>query len=146
MTHGTEAVAPPLYSVAETAALSGLTAHTLRYYEREGLLAPPARGTNGHRKYTRQDLDWLRVLTRLRATGMPIALLRQYVHLSRSGEDSVAPRRALLIEHRERVLRQLEQVGADLALIETKIRRINAAGRLDCSESTETTSTTEERA
>ncbi len=61
------------YSISQAAERTGLTAHTLRYYERDGLmLGEVDRSTTGHRRYTERDLGWITMITRLRATGMPI--------------------------------------------------------------------------
>lgn len=63
----------PGMTIADVAARTGLTAHTLRYYERDGLmLGDIGRASSGHRRYTRFDVAWIELVTRLRATGMPI--------------------------------------------------------------------------
>ncbi|ETK37912.1 MerR family transcriptional regulator [Microbispora sp. ATCC PTA-5024] len=109
-------------TIAQVAERTGLTAHTLRYYERAGLLRePPDRGGNGHRRYTERDADWIRLLTRLRATGMSIAGMRRYAELARRGEDTYAARKELLEAHRAEVLRKIEQLKDDLALVDYKI-------------------------
>jgi DNA-binding transcriptional MerR regulator len=109
-------------TIAEASARSGLSAHTLRYYERANLLLhPPPRSGNGHRRYTEDDLYWLRLLTRLRATGMPIADVRRYAQLARAGGHTAAERRDLLLAHRAEVTARIEQLHEDLALIDYKI-------------------------
>jgi len=109
-------------SIAEAAEQTGLTAHTLRYYERDGLmLTSPARSTSGHRRYTEQDLTWIQLITRLRSTGMPIRDVRRYAGLVRAGEGNEAERLALLEAHRERVEAQLAEVAANLRAIDHKI-------------------------
>ncbi|WP_432987800.1 MerR family transcriptional regulator [Dactylosporangium sp. CA-233914] len=110
------------FTIAEVAEHTGLTAHTLRYYERAGLLSPPSRGTNGHRRYSELDLGMLRILTRLRATGMSIAEMRRYAQLCRSGPATFEARRVLLEEHRQQVLDRIAGLRADLESIETKIK------------------------
>ncbi|SCL25565.1 DNA-binding transcriptional regulator, MerR family [Micromonospora nigra] len=109
------------YSIAEMVARTGLTAHTLRYYERAGLIEPPPRERNGHRRYTAADLGMITILTKLRATGMPIEGMRRYSALCRQGPGNEADRRALLLEHREQVLSRLDQLQADLAVVDRKI-------------------------
>jgi DNA-binding transcriptional MerR regulator len=109
------------YLIAEVAARTGLTAHTLRYYERAGLIEPPPREWNGHRRYTESDLGMITILTKLRSTGMPIEGMRRYAALCRQGPGNEAERRALLIEHREQVLSRLDQLQADLAVVDMKI-------------------------
>ncbi len=77
-----------------------LSAHTLRYYERIGLLGPIDRGTSsGHRRYASADLAWIEFLERLRATGIPIREKLAFAELRRGGEATAAARRALLEGH-----------------------------------------------
>ena len=109
-------------SIAEAAALTGLTAHTLRYYERDGLmLTPVERASSGHRRYGERDLRWIELITRLRATGMPIRDVRRYAALVRGGAGNEAERLALLLAHREVVERQLAEVTGHLRAIDHKI-------------------------
>lgn len=109
------------FTIAEVAEQTGLTAHTLRYYERAGLLDPPERDWNGHRRYSERDVGMLRLLTRLRATGMTIAEMRRYAELCRIGPETFEERRGLLEEHRRQVLDRIAELRGDLALIEQKI-------------------------
>jgi len=108
-------------TIAEVAERTGLTAHTLRYYERAGLMEPPSRGWNGHRRYSEQDLGVLTLLTRLRATGMSIADTRRYADLCRQGPSTMPARQRLLEEHRAQVLARIAALQEDLALIDYKI-------------------------
>jgi DNA-binding transcriptional MerR regulator len=109
-------------TIAEAAAATGLTPHTLRYYERDGLLLDAVeRASSGHRRYTERDLGWIHLLTRLRATGMPIREIREYAELVRQGEGTEPQRMALLRAHRDAVRAQLAEVTEHLAAIEMKI-------------------------
>ncbi len=110
------------FSIAEAADRAGLTVHTLRYYERDGLmLRPVERSATGHRRYTERDMEWVRLITRLRATGMPIRHIRAYAALCRQGEGNERQRLALLEGHREQVRAQLAEVTEHLRAIEHKI-------------------------
>ena len=108
-------------TVAEAAAEAGVTAHTLRYYERAGLLARVDRNGAGHRDYTDEDIEWVVMVTRLRATGMPIRAIREYAELVRAGDGNERERLALLETHRERVLEQLATIERNLELVDYKI-------------------------
>jgi DNA-binding transcriptional MerR regulator len=109
-------------SIAEAAEQTGLTAHTLRYYERDGLmLRSVERASSGHRRYTDDDLRWIQMVTRLRATGMPIRDVRRYAALVREGDGNEAERLGLLLAHRELVERQLAEVTSHLRAIDHKI-------------------------
>ena len=108
-------------SIAEAAEASGLSAHTLRYYERAGLLEPVSRNRSGHRRYRAADLELIAFLTKLRATGMPIREVRRYAALMKVGEATNEERLALLEAHRETVLAGLEATARNLELVEWKI-------------------------
>jgi DNA-binding transcriptional MerR regulator len=109
-------------TIAQAAERTGLTAHTLRYYERDGLmLGSVERAGSGHRRYTDQDLTWIQMITRLRATGMPIRDVRRYAALVRAGDGNEAERLELLVAHRARVEQQLAEVTAHLRAIDHKI-------------------------
>ncbi len=114
--------AEPGLSIAEAARRCGLTAHTLRYYERDGLLLEQVgRAATGHRRYTERDLTWITLITRLRATGMPIRDIRSYADLCRRGDGNESDRLALLLAHRDRVLAELAATTAHLSAINGKI-------------------------
>jgi DNA-binding transcriptional MerR regulator len=110
------------YSIAEAADRVGLSADTLRYYERDGLLVEsPGRAPSGHRRYTEKDLAWFGLITRLRATGMPIRTVRAYADLCRQGEGNELARLELLYRHRDQVLAQLAEVTDHLEAINRTI-------------------------
>jgi DNA-binding transcriptional MerR regulator len=116
----TELPTRPL-SISEAAEASGLSTHTLRYYERTGLLEPVSRDGSGHRRYREADLQRITFLTKLRATGMPIREVRRYAKLMKAGEATNEDRLALLEAHRDVVLAGLEETARNLELIDWKI-------------------------
>src|SRR5262245_19645313 len=109
------------HTISDAARLSGVSAHTLRYYERAGLLDPIDRATSGHRRYAEEDLARIQFLTKLRSTGMPIRQVRKYAQLLRQGDDSHVARLALLESHREAVRADLAETERNLELIDRKI-------------------------
>ena len=112
----------PGLSIAQASARCGLTPDTLRYYERDGLmLRAVGRSATGHRRYTEQDLRWIGMVTRLRATGMPIRDVRRYADLVRDGDGNERERLELLRAHRQQVLAQLAEVQEHLGAIDAKI-------------------------
>ena len=102
---------PTQITIAEAAERSGLSAHTLRYYERIGLIHPVGRGQNGHRRYGRDDIEWLEFLIKLRTTDMPIRQMVEYAELVREGPQTASRRRAMLEALRERIA-DLEETAA----------------------------------
>jgi DNA-binding transcriptional MerR regulator len=108
-------------TIADAARASGLSVHTLRYYERAGLIDGVDRAASGHRRYSAADMEWVDALRCLRATGMPIARIRRYAELVRAGEGTERERLALLEEHRDAVRAQLAEVREHLAFVDSKI-------------------------
>lgn len=108
-------------TIAEAAEATGLSAHTLRYYERAGLLEPVDRNEGGHRRYRASDLEWVGFVTKLRATGMPIREVRRYAELMKAGDGTIGERLAMLEAHRDAVLAVLEATAESLELVEWKI-------------------------
>src|SRR5450830_374444 len=86
-------------SIDEVAKRTGLTAYTLRYYERIGLIAPVARAAGGQRRYAASDMDWIAFLLRLRTTHMPIGKMQTFAHLRGVGDATVPARRQMLQDH-----------------------------------------------
>ncbi|MEP7290059.1 MAG: MerR family transcriptional regulator [Chloroflexota bacterium] len=109
-------------TIQEAAEKTGLTVHTLRYYERIGLLMPIGRAANGHRRYSQQDINLIRTLNRWRQTGMPLADIQHYVKLVQEGDSTAGQRRAMLEAHRQTVVQQMEDLQATLELIDYKIQ------------------------
>jgi DNA-binding transcriptional MerR regulator len=108
--------------IAEAARRTGVSVHTLRYYERAGLVVTPVDRTDGgRRRYRKLDLDWIKICTRLRATGMPIKGIRRYAELVSAGPGNEQERLALLEAHRADVTAQLAEIQKNLQLIDHKI-------------------------
>ncbi|WP_254897689.1 MerR family transcriptional regulator [Kitasatospora sp. NA04385] len=114
-------------TIAEAAEWTGVSVHTLRYYERAGLVITDIdRTPGGRRRYHHRDLRWIDVCTRLRATGMPIRTLRRYAELAAAGNGNEAERLALLESHRAEVAARLAELQAHLAGIDHKVATYRA--------------------
>ena len=122
-------------SIAEAARRTGVSVHTLRYYERAGLVVTTVdRNAAGRRRYRQLDLDWIKVCTKLRATGMPIRAIRRYAELVTAGRGNEEERLALLEAHRADVLAKIAELTENLRLIDHKLdvyRGRLAAGEAD---------------
>ncbi len=108
-------------SIAEAAQRTGLSRHTLRYYERAGLIESVERSTSGRRQYAASDLDWFAFLVRLRQTGMPITQMQQFARLRADGAATLEQRRQLLDEHRRHVEAAIAVQQGHLAALTDKI-------------------------
>ena len=109
-------------TISDAAEATGLSTHTLRYYERAGLMLDRVeRAPSSHRRYTEADIQWVTLLTKLRSTGMPIRRIREYADLVRQGDGNEDERLALLEAHRDAVLEQLDTMRRNLEAIEHKI-------------------------
>jgi DNA-binding transcriptional MerR regulator len=108
------------WTTRQAAEKCGLTQHTLRWYERIGLLDRIDRTADGRRRFSDADLDWLLLLSRLRATGMPVRDMQRYAELVRSGAGE-QERLDLLQRHRDRVRQALAYQQECLHLLDTKI-------------------------
>jgi DNA-binding transcriptional MerR regulator len=111
---------PETLGIAEVADLTGITAHTLRYYERIGLVVV-ARDAAGRRAYDRAALGRIMFVTWLRLSGMPIASVTRYVELAQAGTHTADERLALLLEHRAAVVSHLRDLQTALAVVDYKI-------------------------
>jgi DNA-binding transcriptional MerR regulator len=109
------------YPIAQAADRSGLSIDTLRYYERIGLVDPPARDSGGRRSYSDEDLGWLEFLTKLRTTGMPIRQMREYARLRRHGAASAGRRKQILLEQRTAVRERIAELRSSLDVLDYKI-------------------------
>jgi DNA-binding transcriptional MerR regulator len=107
--------------IGQLAKRSGLSAYTIRYYERIGLLPRADRDRSGQRDYDASILTWIEFLDRLKTTGMPIRDMLRYAALRESGVGTEAERRALLERHRENVRAHVADLQACLLVLDTKI-------------------------
>ncbi|WP_432240996.1 MerR family transcriptional regulator [Herbaspirillum robiniae] len=110
-------------TIAQAAAATGLSVHTLRYYERIGLLDPVERRDNSHRRYTQEDLNWIGFLLKLKSTGLPVRAMLRYAELRRLGNsmESVTERKAILLDHTLSVQQTLAELQSNLAALHHKI-------------------------
>lgn len=108
-----------LLTISDVAARTGLSAHTLRYYERIGLIAPVVRAPGGQRRYAASDMDWIGFLLRLRDTGMPIGQMQAFARLRSEGNATAPARREMLERH-------LAEVCASIATLQNAAQALQA--------------------
>ena len=108
-------------SIDQAAERMGISKHTLRYYEREGLLPEIAKGANGHRRYTEDDLGWVKFLQLLRGTGMPIREMKAFVALTHAGDHTIAERVEVLRQYRVTLAARMAADRESMQFLEHKI-------------------------
>lgn len=109
-------------TIGQVSARTGLGVHTLRLYEREGLLAGEVRRDGrGRRVYSAWDVEWLEYCTRFRASGMPLVTIRRFAELVRQGPGNEHIRLGLLHEHRDLVVERIAELTTCLEVIDFKI-------------------------
>jgi DNA-binding transcriptional MerR regulator len=111
----------PRYTIEEAAQRTRISTHTLRYYERIGLLEPVGRAPSGHRRYTEGDLGLVEFLTCLRQTGMPIRAMQRFMELARAGDGTISDRIDALVAHRESLAEQLALLRRHFEVLTGKI-------------------------
>ena len=109
------------YSIQQVADLTKLSAHTLRYYEKIGLIAPVNRHENGHRCYQDEDLGLIHFIKLLRATGMPVQEMTDFMRLIRQGNGTIPNRLIILKEHRTQLCEHINMLQNDLDHLDRKI-------------------------
>lgn len=110
-----------MYSIQDVSKKTGLSAHTLRYYEKEGLISPVERTQGGFRQYTDEDLEALALICCLKNTGMSLQGIAQFVELTQQGEHTLGERVTLLREHRESVIRRIGEMEKYLEKVTWKL-------------------------
>jgi DNA-binding transcriptional MerR regulator len=125
-----------LLTIDEAAQRTGLTAYTLRYYERIGLIAPVARAAGGQRRYAASDMVWIEFLLRLRTTHMPIGKMQAFAKLRGTGDATVADRRRMLEQHLTDVLAQIKAMRQSAAALQEKIAHYRSLEQSLASDST----------
>src|SRR5688572_23325906 len=108
-------------TIQEVAQATGLTPHTLRYYERIGLIHPIPREENTRRCYTADDVGWIDFLLKLRATGMSIKDMQRYAGLQRQGDRTLPERVKMLKSLRDEVEAHIQELNEHLKLVYYKI-------------------------
>lgn len=110
-----------MYSIQDVSRKTGLSTHTLRYYEKEGLISGVERSQGGFRQYTDEDLEKLGLICCLKNTGMSIQEIARFVQLTREGEHTLEERVELLKEHRNQVLKRMEEMQRHLEKVTWKL-------------------------
>lgn len=116
-----------IMTIAEVSKKFNLTADTLRYYERIGLIPSVNRTSGGIRNYTEEDCRWVEFIKCMRSAGLPVDVLIEYVHLFQQGDSTAEARKLLLIEQRRVMAEKMEEIRKTLERLDIKIERYEKA-------------------
>jgi DNA-binding transcriptional MerR regulator len=108
-------------TIQDAATETGVSRDTLRYYEKIGILPGIARSQSGHRRFSDNDMGWIKLVQCLRATGMPLEDLHAYAELMQQGDATAADRLQILQDHRRRIKADMAELATALELVERKI-------------------------
>jgi len=109
-----------VYTVGEMAKLLGVTASTLRYYDKEGLLPFVERYSGGIRMFRESDIEWLRVIECMKKAGMSIKDIRQYIELALKGDDTIELRLMMFRRQKEVLQQKMAEMQHTMAMVEYK--------------------------
>lgn len=115
------------YTIAQAAEICGLTTHTLRYYDKEGLLPFVERSNAGIRKFKDADFEWLALISCLKSTSMPVKRIREFIDWCMQGDATFEQRLNVLVEQKKQVAAQLEMLHKCMEKIEHKIEYYQTA-------------------
>ena len=110
-----------MYSIHEVCERTGLSAHTLRYYEKEKLLPNVGRSPGGFRQYSEEDVETLGMICCLKNTGMSLQDISRFVTLAREGDQTLRERCELLKKHRDTVIKRMEEMQRYLDKVTWKV-------------------------
>lgn len=109
-----------IYTVSEIAKILNIAPSTIRYYDKEGLLPAVERSRGGIRIFTETDLSWLKMISCLKSTGMPIKDIRSYVESAEKGDATLEERLHMFYRQRERLEAQMKELQMTLAVVDYK--------------------------
>ncbi|MBN6080526.1 MerR family transcriptional regulator [Aggregatibacter actinomycetemcomitans] len=109
------------YTTAQAAQKMGISAHTLRFYDKEGLLPNVGRDEHGNRRFTDNDLQWLSLLQCLKNTGMSLKDIKRFAKCTTIGDSTIEERLALFENQTQNVKQQISELKRYLSLLEYKV-------------------------
>lgn len=109
------------FLIREVSKITGLSVHTLRYYEKLGLVRSVSRNNAGYREFQEQEILWIEFLNRLRETGMPLSRIKEFADLRYQGDSTIEARRRLLEEHQLQVRQRMSNLEKNLKALDAKI-------------------------
>lgn len=117
-----------MYTMKECSQITGLSEHTIRYYDREGLIPLLGRTPNGRRNFSEEDIEWIKLICCLKNSGMPLHDIKEFMQLCLDGQATCEQRKSLLLRHRQHILEQIRSLNESLEVVDCKIRNYKTVG------------------
>ncbi|MDF2871168.1 MAG: transcriptional regulator, MerR family [Anaerocolumna sp.] len=117
-----------MYTIKQVSARTGLSIYTLRYYDKEGLLPLVKRTPSGIRKFSDDDIAWIGLICCLKNSGMSIEKIKEFMNLCLKGEETVEPRKDILLVHKQHILDQMQELKNSLDTVNYKIDHYKEIG------------------
>ncbi|WP_160671489.1 MerR family transcriptional regulator [Clostridium sp. C8-1-8] len=116
------------YTIKQVAQRTNLSDHTLRYYDREGLMPLLKRSASGIRNYSENDICWIELINCLKNSGMSLGEIKEFMNLCLKGEETCEERKEILQKHKENILSQIERLNNSLGIIDYKLDHYKQIG------------------
>ncbi|AIQ62586.1 HTH-type transcriptional regulator AdhR [compost metagenome] len=110
-----------MYTINEVATACNVSAHTIRFYDKEGLLPFVTRNSTRNRQFSEADLEMMKLICCLKNSGMQVKEIKQYIDLCMQGEETAQARRELMVDHRKAILKQIDDYKKNLNIVDLKI-------------------------
>lgn len=117
-----------MYTIKEVSDRTGLSIYTLRYYDKEGLLPLIKRTPSGIRKFSDNDIAWIGLICCLKNSGMSIDNVKKFMNLCLKGEETAENRKEMLLEHKDHILQQMNELQNSLSTVNYKINHYKEIG------------------
>ncbi|MDD8049567.1 MAG: MerR family transcriptional regulator [Thomasclavelia sp.] len=115
------------YAINEVAKMMNIPATTIRYYDKEGLLPYLERKDSGYRIFHKSDVEMLRLIECFKRTGMSIKEIKEFIELVKQGDSSLQQRYDMVVNHKENVQKQLDDIQKQMAMVNHKIEYYKTA-------------------
>ena len=115
------------YLIKDASKKLNISIYTLRYYDKEGLTPFVKKDENGVRRYTEEDLEWIKMLINLRDIDMPISNIKEYITLYLKGDETIEERRELMCKYREYIKKKIKDTISNLEMATEKLRQYDYA-------------------
>lgn len=113
-------------TIQEVSNSTGLSKHTLRYYEKLGLIGPVKKGQSNYREYSKKDLNRIEFIINMRNAGMSLVNLKEYINLTTQGDVTIEERRSILLKNKNKIAEEISVLEKSMYYIDYKIENYDS--------------------